>query len=216
MDIIKIKDRAIEDGSYRTILFLLFSITVDIIFLIYSILWLLQAQDMIVWYLGQTGWYATLITARCIIFAAYEREKRGNRIVDSRILERVTGTFLLIMSGQVFAISYMVYSHDLPMNISGVFVILNGLYVIGKLAYSVFSKKKTANKEDAFKYLKSKQFLSVAENLFLFTLIFCKLIDMFKWREGRMLVLMAFAEGCMAALLICRMGTGLLLNKKVS
>ena len=56
----------------------------------------------------------------------------------------------------------------------------------------------------------------MAENLFLFTLIFCKLIDMFKWREGRMLVLMAFAEGCMAALLICRMGTGLLLNKKVS
>ncbi len=215
MDIIKIKDRAIEDDTYRTILLLLFSITVDIIFLIYSILWLLQDQEMIVWYVGQTGWYATLIAARCIIFAAYERENRGKSIVDSRILERVTGIFLLIMAGQVFAISYVVYSHDLPMNMSGVFVILNGLYVIGKLAYSVISKN-TAKKADAFKYLKSKQLLSVAENLFLFTLIFCKLIDMFHWRGGRMLILMAFAEGCIAALLICRMGAGLLLKRKTS
>lgn len=171
---------------------------------------------MIVWYVGQTGWYATLIAARCIIFVAYEREKRGKSIVDSHILERVTGIFLLTMSGQVFAISYVVYSNDLPMIISGAFVILNGLYVIGKLTYSVVSKKNTAKKADAFKYIKSKQFLSVAENLFLFTLVFYKLIDMFKWREGRMLILMAFVEGCVTALLICRMGAGLLLKKKDS
>lgn len=195
-------------------MFLLLSIAVDIIFLIYSIFWLFHNQDMIVWYVGQTGWYATLIAARFIIFAACEHENRGKSIANSCILEWVTGIFLLIMSGQVFAISYVVYSNDLPMNISGVFVILNGFYVIGKLAYSVVSKKNTAKKADAFKYLKSKQSLSVAENLFLFTLVFYKLIDMFKWREGRMLILMAFAEGCLAALLICRMGAGFLLRKK--
>ena len=93
-------------------------------------------------------------------------------------------------------LSQLINSQSVPLGGSGFIVLFNGLYIIVKLILSIINARKFKGNIDKKSLLFcSLLYLSCAESLFLFYVLFGKMIEMYGWRDDEMLVTINYVEG---------------------
>ncbi len=187
-----------SDYALLSLCLLIGSILVDFFFLIYTLVLSFVASNYQYWYLGQLGWYSILIVARVILMIFFIKERRAtpeNKGKYNDFIELENPIFILLLGIEMFIISFLVYQYNLPMSSSSTLIIINGIYVTIKVCSAFFGVKYKKVEENQRVYCRNKKYLSRVENIFLFYLVFIKLIDLFGWISSILYKVSFFESG---------------------
>lgn len=202
-------ERILNDPLFRTRALLALSVLADALLVVYDIACVNLFGGSAAWYVGQIVWTVTLACARIAILAIELSSKGGGE----RRMEVVTGASLFCTALEVCLLSVYSRRSGVPLPGTSTFVVVEGLYVVVKLALAFASKARAGQRGPGVTVARCKTLISRAEVLFLFSILFRRLIEVYGWQTGSFIPQVNFWQGMIAGIAAAVMGLTLLLRR---
>lgn len=203
-----IVERAMRDPSFRTRSLLALSVLADAFLVVYDIACINLFGRSAIWYVGQIVWTVTLACARIAILAVEPSPVSGR----ARRMEVVTSVSLLCTALEVCLLSVYSRRSGVPLPGTSTFVLVDGLYVVAKLVLAFASRAGAGQGGPEATAARCKTLLSRAEVLFLFSILFRRLIEVYGWQDGSLIPQVNLWQGMIAGIAAAAMGLTLLLR----
>ena len=112
------------------------------------------------------------------------------------IIVIVTVTSLILMGIEDILLTQLIYVNGLVLDGPGFIILLNGLIIIIQLIIALidFIKFRKSSDKNDYLYLASK-YLSISDCLFLFYILFAKLIQLYGWINDPEILFANYLEG---------------------
>ena len=199
-----------SDLVFRALCILCAAFVVNAAYIVYNAVSF--AKEPSVWFSAQIVWFSLLAAGRGGLVLLW-RKKSGRMCL-------FCAPVLALLGIEAALLSFIVYRYAVPMTLTFLYVIVGGVYILIKLCVSLGGRRRYRAKTAEGDLLFCKKFFSRAENLFLFVLLFHRLIYYYGWQEDgglRLSCLLAgFACGalslCMALFALLRALAGKRLN----
>ena len=146
-----------------------------------------------VWYSSQVVWFALLAVARGVLL--WQRKRGGAEMCSLQAI------FLALLGIELMLLSFVVYRYAVPMILSFNYVIVGGCYILVKLFVSLGGRRNYREHSREGDFVCCKKQLSRAENLFLFNILFNRLIAYYGWKDPA-LRLSNLMAGCSFGILV--------------
>ena len=156
-----------------------------------------------VWYSSQVVWFALLAAARCVLL--WQRKRGGADMCGLQSM------FLVLLGIELMLLSFVVYRYAVPMILSFNYVVVGGCYILVKLFVSLGGRRNYREHSREGDFICCKKQLSRAENLFLFNVLFNRLIAFYGWKDPS-LRLSNLMAGCLFGILVLFAGFLMLLR----
>ncbi|MCI1666274.1 MAG: hypothetical protein LKI25_07970 [Atopobiaceae bacterium] len=197
-----------SDPSLRTRALIALSVLADALLVVYDIACVKLFGRSATWYVGQIVWTVTLACARVAILVM----DRSSASRKARHMEVVTGVSLLCTALEVCLLSVFSRRFGVPLPGTSLFVLVDGLYVVIKLVLSFASKTGFGRDGSDATAARCRILLSRAEVLFLFSILFRRLIEVYGWLDGSLIPQVNLWQGLIAGIAAAVMGATLLLG----
>lgn len=202
-------ERMLSDTSFRARALIALSVLADGLLVVYDIACINLFGRSATWYVGQIVWTVTLASARMAILFMEHSSASGKE----RRMEMVTGASLLCAALEICLLSIYSRRNGVPLPGTSTFVIVDGLYVVAKLILAFASKSGTGRGAPGAAVIRCKILLSRAEVLFLFSIVFRRLIEVYGWQDGGFIPQVNLWQGMIAGIAAAAMGLALLLRR---
>ena len=200
----------------RSLILLVFSLAADAGLIIYNAVCLPRFYHAAAWYSGQILFYSLLFIARGLLLIPFFRYKfkRNDFSIekDADMFAAVsTSCSLFLLGAEIILLALFVYRHEIPLLGTNMLILVNGSYIIfkfvvsftGSVRYRGILQRRTT-------LFCCKKYLSRAEGIFLFFILFGKLIELYGWKTDAMLVMVDFWVGILSGIYAVFMGTTLI------
>ncbi len=161
------------------------------------------AREHSVWYSPQVVWFALLVAARSVLL--WQRKRGGADMYGLQAM------FLALLGIELMLLSFVVYRYAVPMTLSFNYVVVDGCYILVKLFVSLGGRRNYREHSREGDFICCKKQLSRAENMFLFNILFNRLIAFYGW-EDPALRLSNFMAGFLFGILVLFAGFLMLLR----
>lgn len=200
-----------DDFYIRSLQLLACSLAADAGLIVYNAVCLPRFYHAAAWYSGQILFYALLLIARGLLlipFLRYRSARNDDVEKGADIFAAVSTTCSLFLLGiEMILLAQYVYRHELPLQGTNSLILLNGSYIVfkfivsftGSIRYRGILQRKTT-------LFCCKKYLSRAEGIFLFFILFGKLIELYGWKIDSMLVNVNYWVGILSGIYAVFMG----------
>ncbi len=172
--------RCMDNYTFRAFCILCASLAVNLFYLIWNaVLCFVKAG---LWESSQLVWFALLAAARALLLLFYLRKlKRETCFYVQSVLLGLSGIQLILLS-------FLVYRYNVAPVFSFWYLMVSGGYICVKLVLALTGRRKFRKRTSGGLFLRAKKYLSLAEGLFLFHLLFNRLIEYYGWTDGMLLL----------------------------
>lgn len=200
-----------NDFYIRSLVLLACSLAADAGLIIYNAVCLPRFYNAAAWYSGQILLYSLLFIARGLLqipFLRYRTGRNSDVEKDADAFAAVSTSCSLFLLGiEMIFLAQYVYRHEIPLQGSNMLILLNGSYIVckfivsltGSIQYRGILKRETT-------LFCCKKYLSRAEGMFLFFILFGKLIELYKWKNDSMLATVDHWVGILSGIYAIFMG----------
>lgn len=203
-----IVERALRDPSFRARALIALSVLADAALVVYDVVCVNLFGRSALWYVGQIVWTVTLASARVAVLIMECSPKSGK----GRHMEVATGASLLCAALEICLLSVYSRKNGVPLPGTSMFVVVDGLYVVVKLVLAFASKTRDGRGFPGSEVIRCKVLLSRAEVLFLFSILFRRLIEVYGWQDGSFIPQVNLWQGLISGITAAAMGLTLLLR----
>lgn len=204
-----------DDFFIRSVVLLAASIFADIALIIYNCISLSHNSASATWYTGQICFYSLLFAARAtlLIFFAKNKHKNEEKVYVAAAI--CTIGFLVLLGIEMILLANLIYKNNIPLAGTNIIILINGSYIIAKMITSLTGGVRyrgTLQRKTTL--FCCKKYLSRAEGLFLFYVLYGKLIELYQWKNDYDLILSNYMAGILVGAYTIFLG-GLLLYKVI-
>lgn len=200
-----------DDFYIRSLLLLACSLAADAGLIVYNAVCLLRFYHAVAWYSGQILFYALLFISRGLLLIPFFRYRavRNDAVEkDADMFAAISTSCSLFLLGiETILLAQYVYRHEIPLRGTNMLILLNGSYIVfkfivsftGSIRYRGILQRKTT-------LFCCKKYLSRVEGIFLFFILFGKLIELYGWKGDSMLVNVCYWVGILSGIYAIFMG----------
>lgn len=199
----------------RSVVLLITSVAADLALIIYYCIGLSINFAGGTWYTGQICFYALLSAARVLLLIFFVKTIHKDEEKAHVAAAICTVCFLILLGIEMILLANLIYKNNIPLPGTNIIIFINGSYIIAKMIISLTGGVRyrgTLQRQTTL--FCCKKYLSRAEGLFLFYVLYGKLIELYQWKNDYDLILSNYMAGILVGAYTIFLG-GLLLYKVI-
>lgn len=183
-----------KDNFKLIFFFLLTSIIGNLYSLITNIVFYINSQTL--FFSGQICYYALLLLARLLLILFFVKRIKTKKESKDLIVVIVAAISLILIGVEDILLTQLIYVNGLILDGPGFIILFNGLIIIIQLIIALinFIKFRKSSDKNDYLYLATK-YLSISDCLFLFYILFAKLIQLYGWINDPEILFANYLEG---------------------